>query len=88
MEEKWFAFMAFLSILENVVKAQVIQEDYDRFTINVLADKLTSRERELIDTRMKSQLGEVEVVINEVADIPVGPNGKFKAVISKVAKKT
>ncbi len=33
---------------------------------------------------MKSQLGEIEVCINELDDIPVGANGKFKAVISKV----
>jgi hypothetical protein len=36
---------------------------------------------------MKSQLGEVTVDINEVKDLPIGANGKFKAVVSKVKNK-
>ncbi|HEX8334604.1 MAG TPA: hypothetical protein VF622_18410 [Segetibacter sp.] len=70
--------------LPNVAKAQVVQEDYGKFHINVLTNGLTMQERELIEKRMKSQLGEIELDINEVKDIPIGPNGKFKAVISKV----
>ncbi len=70
--------------LPNVVKAQVVQEDYSVFTLNVLGTGLTNNEKETMIKRMKSQLGEVAITINEVSDIPAGPNGKFKAVISKV----
>lgn len=73
--------------LPNVAKGQVIQEDYAKFSINVLTNGLTMQEKMLIDKRMKSQLGEIELIINEVRDIPIGPNGKFKAVISKVTAK-
>ncbi|MCY7423305.1 MAG: hypothetical protein LH478_16350 [Chitinophagaceae bacterium] len=70
--------------LSNVVKGQVIQEEIDRFTINIMTNGLTVRERETIKTRMLSQLGEVNIHINEMSDIPVGNNGKFRAVISKI----
>ena len=70
--------------LPNVVKGQVIQEELDRFTINVMTNGLTAKERETITSRMQSQLGEVSIQINEMSDIPVGNNGKFRAVISKV----
>jgi phenylacetate-CoA ligase len=72
--------------LENVVKAQIIQEEIDTFTVNVLTKGLLQAEKEIIIKRMNSQLGEVVVNINEVDDIPVGANGKFKAVISKVKR--
>ena len=70
--------------LPNVVKGQVIQEEIERFTINVMTNGLTAKEREAITSRMISQLGNVEININEMSDIPVGNNGKFRAVISKV----
>lgn len=70
--------------LPNVVKGQVVQDDYERFTVNVQTHGLSVNEKEIIRNRMKSQLGNIELVINEVTDIPVGANGKFKAVISKI----
>ncbi|MDB5192258.1 MAG: phenylacetate--CoA ligase family protein [Segetibacter sp.] len=72
--------------LDNVIKAQVVQEDYEHFTINVLTYGLTSSEKNLIRQRMISQLGSISLTINEVTDIPSGPNGKFKAVISKIER--
>lgn len=77
-------FHGIFADLENVVKAQIVQEEIDKFTINVLTQGLLPIEKQTILSRMKSQLGEVKVLINEVDDIPVGANGKFKAVISKV----
>lgn len=72
--------------LPNVLKGQVVQEDYDRFTINVVTTGLTDEERKAIRERMESQMGEIQLDIVEVDDIPLGKNGKFKAVISKVKK--
>ncbi len=70
--------------LPNVVKGQVIQEALDRFTLNVMTEGLTSDERMVLGKRMESQLGEIKLTINEMADIPVQKNGKFKAVISNL----
>ena len=70
--------------LPNVIKGQVIQEEIEKFTINVMTNGLTAKERETIKSRMVSQLGEVSIHINEMSDIPVSNNGKFRAVISKV----
>ncbi len=67
-----------------MVKAQVIQEATDRFTVLVMTTGLTSTERQLIRERMESQLGSIQLPISEVDDIPVGSNGKFKAVISRI----
>ena len=72
--------------LPNVLKGQVIQEDYHIFTINVATKGLTAGERKTIRERMESQLGQIELVINETDDIPIGDNGKFKAVISRIKR--
>jgi len=77
-------FHGIFTNLPNVVKAQVIQEATDRFTVLVMTAGLTSTERQLIRERMASQLGSIQLHISEVDDIPVGSNGKFKAVISRI----
>ena len=70
--------------LPNVMRAQVVQDSLHDFTVNVETDGLTNDERESIKKRLESQLGKIHLQINEVKQIPVGNNGKFKAVISKV----
>lgn len=72
--------------LPNVLQGQVVQESISSFSINVATHGLTSEEKSTIKQRMQSQLGNVEIVINEMAKIPAGANGKFKAVISKIGK--
>ncbi len=70
--------------LPNVVKGQVIQEELERFTINVMTNGLTTDERSAIANRMQSQLGPIDLTINEMHEIPVSNNGKFRAVISNL----
>ncbi|HEX8278377.1 MAG TPA: hypothetical protein VF540_06760, partial [Segetibacter sp.] len=70
--------------LEKVVKGQVIQEDMTNFIVNVQTNGLTEGEKVLIAKRMETQLGNIHLTINEMSNIPVGNNGKFKAVISKL----
>ncbi len=74
--------------LPEIVKAQVIQDSYVDFVINVMvSESLTSEALQLITKRMQSQLGDdINVVINQVDNIPLGPNGKFKAVISNLKR--
>lgn len=71
--------------LPKVIKGQVVQLSLKQFQINVeVFQPLTSMEKNTIHQRMASQLGEIELEIREVNEIPSGPNGKFKAVISHV----
>lgn len=71
--------------LPSVAEGQIIQHAIDRFEIKVVCKgKLLAGDVRLMQERMKSQLGEIEVNITEVTTIPKGPNGKFKAVISKL----
>lgn len=74
--------------IPNITEGQIIQHTYSEFEINVGAPNgLTQNDKELVVKRMKSQLGEVKVQINELESIPRTANGKFKAVVSKVKKK-
>lgn len=71
-----------------IKKAQVIQESLDDIIVKVVVeDKLLQKERVLMASRIKSQLGDVTVFIEEVENIPLAANGKFKAVISKIKRK-
>lgn len=70
-----------------VVEAQVIQHTLDRFEIRMVVSKAPSEEElALIRKRMFSQLGEIDLEINILDEIPRNANGKFKAVISHVKK--
>ena len=71
--------------IQSIIEAQVVQQDYQHFELNIVAaGPLSEAERQCMRQRMASQLGEVKVEINQVTHIPRGPNGKFKAVVSKV----
>lgn len=73
--------------LKSVVEAQVIQWERDRFEIKVVADQdIHGEEIKVITDRMASQLGAIRLNIVRVSDIPRA-NGKFKSVISHVARK-
>ena len=52
----------------------------------VPADGFTAQTAGEIAQRLQERLGDVEVVVEEVAEIPRGPNGKFRAVVSKVGQ--
>lgn len=74
--------------IPKILESQVIQHDYADFTIKVaVQEPLSQDEINLIRKRLHSQLGEVNVVIEQVDNIPRGPNGKFKAVISHIKRK-
>ncbi|MCW3115612.1 MAG: phenylacetate--CoA ligase family protein [Segetibacter sp.] len=75
--------------LEKIKKAQVIQEDVEKITIKIEAEmSLNKEEEDLIRQRVVSQLGDINILIEEVASIPLNRNGKFQAVISKVKRPT
>jgi phenylacetate-CoA ligase len=73
--------------LPNLIEAQVVQEDYDVFTIKAVASgTLTEKDKVIIRQRMESQLGQIQLSIVQVSTIPRNVNGKFQAVVSKVKR--
>lgn len=75
--------------LPTVMQAQVVQENLNDFTVIVVpSGRLTEEDRMAIASRMESQLGEVNIDFKEVKNIPLGPGGKFKSVISKIQRTT
>jgi len=73
--------------IPSIIEGQIIQEDLTHFEVKIVAAKpLTAAEKQLVHSRMKSQLGEIQLDILEVAQIHRGPNGKFKAVVSNLKR--
>lgn len=73
--------------LPNLVEGQIIQHTLNSFEIKVVTNgHWTVAEKDRIEKRMISQLGEIELAVNEVIRIPRNQNGKFQAVISKVKR--
>jgi phenylacetate-CoA ligase len=73
--------------LPNIIEGQVIQFTQTKFEIKVVVAKMLSeREEAVIRNRMRSQLGDIQLLIKPVEQIPRGNNGKFKAVISHLKR--
>ncbi len=72
--------------IPGLVAGQLIQHSLDDFTINLQVDNQFNRSdsEKLIRRRLISQLGEVKVRFEYPVKIPLGPNGKFRAVISEL----
>lgn len=69
----------------HLIAAQIIQNDYDDFTFNVVVeDGFSDREEQIISQRLRSQIGEASIRFNRLQEIPQNNNGKFQAVISKL----
>ena len=82
---KMVRFHSVFAGLQTVKQAQVIQESLNDIVVKVVpAGKLNNEEKTLIEKRIVSQLGEVNVMVEEVNNILFGANGKFKAVVSKL----
>jgi phenylacetate-CoA ligase len=72
--------------LRGLVKSQIIQEDLSTLRVLLVADvrpddRTLSQLREGIAHRLG---GAVRIIFEVVPEIPVGPNGKFRWVVSKV----
>jgi phenylacetate-CoA ligase len=82
-------FHAVFNGLSSVAQAQVIQHKIGEIIIKVVPvqSSIHEQEKQLIKDRIFSQLGEVKISIEEVNEIPLTSNGKFKAVISTVKRK-
>lgn len=66
-----------------IKEAQIVQMSISEFLINLVSDRvLFSEELQLIQSRMKSQLGDIKLNFNYLNEIPRTKSGKFKSVIS------
>jgi phenylacetate-CoA ligase len=69
-----------------VIEAQIIQETLDRIRVRFLpAPDYTAQAGRSIIARLKERMGDVEVVLEAVDEIPRGANGKFRAVICNLS---
>jgi phenylacetate-CoA ligase len=70
-----------------VREAQIIQEESNRLKVRyVPAPNFTiATQRSIID-RIQARMGQLEVIMEPIGAIPRGPNGKFRAVISKLSR--
>jgi len=70
-----------------VHEAQIIQETLSRIRVKIVpTSNYTSEAGASIIQRLKARLGEIEIVLEEVAEIPREPNGKFRAVLSHISR--
>jgi len=73
--------------LPNLIEGQIIQYTLSSFEIKIVTNGHWAQvESETIRKRMRSQLGNIELQINEVSEIPRNQNGKFQAVISHLKR--
>jgi len=69
-----------------VEEAQIIQESLDQIRVRYVPAVGFSREdARSIMTRLQQRMGNVEVVLEEVSEIPREANGKFRAVVCKLS---
>lgn len=69
-----------------VREAQIIQEALDRILVRyVPAPEFTPEAGQSIIERLQARMGSVEVILEQMEEIPRGPNGKFRAVICKLS---
>jgi phenylacetate-CoA ligase len=70
-----------------IIEAQIIQEEYDKIIVRyVPAPEYQPADGQSIIKRLKERLGNVEVILESVPQLPVEKNGKFRAVISKLKR--
>ena len=73
--------------LANVREGQVIQETRDRIRIKVVVtEAFTEADAGEIKERIRKRMGDVEVVVQPVAEIPRTKAGKFKAVVNLLSQ--
>jgi phenylacetate-CoA ligase len=75
-------FVHLLKELPEILQYQVRQESPDRvLVLLVLSRELSAPSRSLLDSELRRVLGNTEIVIRRVSEIPVGPTGKHQPVI-------
>lgn len=85
--QKMVRFHALFIGIEGLIVSQVVQKENNLIKINLVVDTNYNQSCEnIIEERIKSQLGNIQIKFNYLKNIPKGINGKFKAVISHLNK--
>ncbi|MEO7990184.1 MAG: hypothetical protein ABI663_11615 [Chryseolinea sp.] len=81
------SFNRFFAEIKEVLEVQVVQTDYEHFTLNIVVSPHYDAkvEKTILDS-IAARLGKVNVTINRLDHISRNANGKFKAVISHVGR--
>ena len=68
-------------------EAQIVQETLDCVRVNFVPTPAFNSDHErVIVQRLKERMGNVEVVMHPMTEIPRGPSGKFRIVICRIPK--
>ncbi len=75
--------------LHGIVEAQIVQESADRLKVLLVPDaRFDKRLQALLVHNLRAKVGEkISIEVKTVERIPRGPNGKFRAVVSRIEKK-
>ncbi len=66
-------------------EAQVVQDRIDRIRVRIVpAGSFSERNARVLERRFRERLGEMDYRFELVDSIPRGPNGKFRAVVSRI----
>jgi phenylacetate-CoA ligase len=70
--------------LSGIWEAQIVQESLERLRVKVVPEPgFDGASKAALETSLREKVGpDVDVIIDEVGEIPRGPNGKFQAVVS------
>jgi phenylacetate-CoA ligase len=69
----------------SVCEAQIIQERLDRVRLRYVPDRdFSPKHARLLIKRLQDRMGAVEVLLEEVDEIPREHNGKFRAVVCQI----
>jgi phenylacetate-CoA ligase len=70
-----------------IYEAQILQESLDRIRIRyVPAPGFTSRDERALEAAVRARMGEVEIVLEPLVQIPRTANGKFRAVVCQIPR--
>jgi phenylacetate-CoA ligase len=70
-----------------VIEAQIIQEAFDRIIVRfVPAPEYQLKDGQSIIERLQARLGDIQVILEPVSELPRESNGKFRAVISRIQR--
>lgn len=75
--------------VNNIIETQFVQEKIGELIINITTNGNFCEEdkKQLIKNTLERTSSDMHVIVNEMSEIPRGPNGKFVSVINKIIDK-
>lgn len=72
--------------VDNLIETQFYQDKPGEVVLNIITNgRFNERDRErLVKNTLEHTSPRMKVIVNEVSDIPRGPNGKFMSIVNKI----